>query len=217
MSSLGLGVLRITCLVSRGDWKYLAASHCFEKALPFILPSPFIYGLGIFFFSPCKKSINCLFTDCRTLMQANGSCKIGEKQWTSLPEVLGGRNEKQCPRMTAAGSSVTFAWLGLIKEENTCLGPHIGASTLLCAKPHSGTNHMAIRASCPQPSSSPLFPLLFSLLPPSPRKLLLIFQRKVFKGALAASSLGSECYLLKGSLIFWGSIQRTSSRRWKRD
>lgn len=49
MSSLGLGRLRITCLVSRGDGKHLAASHCFEKALSFILPSLFIYGLGIFF------------------------------------------------------------------------------------------------------------------------------------------------------------------------
>lgn len=95
--------------------------------------------------------------------------------------------------------------------------PHWSFNPASCLVPHSGTNHMAIRASCPQPSSSPLFPLLFSLLPPSPRKLLLIFQRKVFKGALSASSLGSECYLLKGSPIFWGSTQRTSSRGWKTD
>lgn len=57
MSSLGLEALLITCPVSRGDRKYLAASHGFEKALSLILLYLFM-GWGFFNSSPCETFTN---------------------------------------------------------------------------------------------------------------------------------------------------------------
>lgn len=218
MSSPGLELLRITCLVSGGDWKCLAASHCFVKILPFILPFFIYLWAGDFFFlCPWARSTKWLllwlFVDLPEEQQT-ASAKQERKERILLGGgFLGGQKWETGPRNDGwRKKSEKFHLAGLSTEEKTQLGPPSRALDPVSSKAKQWWQCMVIvlggDGSIPQTTSS-LPP--FSAPEPPPTILWeapVDFPRDGVRGAL-----GNKHCLPKGSSI---PNPKTGIGRWER-